>query len=610
MANVAFEEGLQRAEGRRQDREAHDALQRQFLASQYQTYANNIRLPDPAADPEGYKKALDLKTQALDAMQKVYSPDHHASLAEHIHGLIFGPKPAQGAPQSAQAPTLPTTPAAAPGTAPVTPVAPPAHPFDHHPVYSDIIKGLDALGSRLKGAVEPNGPKQPLPKLSSFAAVPTDSQTKAEEAEHLQKLKNEGQLAAVEARGKNPTGRPVPFGRGSVSVKDAQELHQGGTEFKDQDGNEIDVTKLPESEKLTPWAWGNKIFYTVGDQVPRIVKADNLVTAQPEEGALTPAAEVPPEGQLGAARVPTTGTHQVPGMNPGERITLTSTTTPVTPTKLTPVTPGQANRDAINGKLNSKKSKSRQVPGPDSAVGAPPPPFAPGTMLTQGRNAEPVVASMSTVAAQVFGGNGEPPLWSNAWMFDNPELRTAMNKALTLNALAIPGTEDDPSFTQTLATSLGITGWTQEQIQSANIKAREDLQRLGGDQATEMFARMAGMQEDLSALRSATKGSAAQSSIRTLVRAAPIYNVASSKNFRDQLGVTLNTAAAAMSGYPAISPKYIQWWKDSARAAKGNPVSSQAPQVGAAKHKPGDKVKLKNGQTITIKNVYPDGSFD
>ena len=67
--------------------------------------------------------------------------------------------------------------------------------------------------------------------------------------------------------------------------------------------------------------------------------------------------------------------------------------------------------------------------------------------------------------------------------------------------------------------------------------------------------------------------------------------------------MTLNTAAAAMSGYPAISPKYIQWWKDSARAAKGNPVSSQAPQVGASKHKPGDKVKLKNGQTITIKNV-------
>ena len=189
---------------------------------------------------------------------------------------------------------------------------------------------------------------------------------------------------------------------------------------------------------------------------------------------------------------------------------------------------------------------------------------------------------MNTVAgSQVFGGNGEPPLWSNAWMFDKPELRTALNKALTLNALAIPGTEDDPSFTQTLATSLGITGWTQEQIQAANIKAREDLQALGGDQATEMFARMAGMQEDLSALRSATKGSAAQSSIRTLVRAAPIYNVASSKNFRDQLGVTLNTAAAAMSGYPAINPKYIDWWKQGARAARGNPVSSNAPKVGS-----------------------------
>ena len=67
--------------------------------------------------------------------------------------------------------------------------------------------------------------------------------------------------------------------------------------------------------------------------------------------------------------------------------------------------------------------------------------------------------------------------------------------------------------------------------------------------------------EDLSALRSAAErqlGGIRSPRIRTLrASAAPIYNVASSKNFRDQLGVTLNTAAAAMSGYPAINPKYI-----------------------------------------------------
>jgi len=201
-------------------------------------------------------------------------------------------------------------------------------------------------------------------------------------------------------------------------------------------------------------------------------------------------------------------------------------------------------------------------------------------MLAQGRSAQPVVASMNTVAAQVFGGDGEKPIWENAYMFDNPGLRTALNKALTLNALSIPGTEDDPSFMQTLATAAGITGWSQQQIQQANVQARQDLQKLGGDDALNMFARMAGMQEDLSALRAATKGSAAQGSIRTLVRAAPVYNVESSKNFRDQLAVTLNTASAAMSGYPAINPAYLEWFKKGAQMARGaSPVSSKTPSA-------------------------------
>ena len=624
----AFEQGLQRAEGRRQDREAQDNLQRKFLADQYQTYANNIRLPDATQDPEGYKKALDLKQQALDAMQKVYSPDHHATLAEHIHGLIFGPKQAQGAPRSSQASTLPPTPVEGAGQPIAPPATAPAHPFAHNPVYGDILKGLDALGSHLKAAVHPNGPQQPLPKLSTFAGIEAPDATDLlaekyakyeelakgktpEEQERLAELfgikhgsvavknvvspdgkrtqavdVNSPEASALFAEGWKlaPTGAGGYIRQGShvVNPDDAIKLISDvGEKFPKQDGTDWtadEIAKLPKGTVLSAFIKGDQTFYAPFDERTKTATWDNQVHQINEAGDISEATTNP----LGAARVPTVGTHQVPGMNPGEKITLTSTTTPVTPqTKLTPVSPSQANREAINGKLNGKKSKSKQVPAADSVAGIPPPAFAAGTMLSQGRNAEPVVASMNTVAAQVFGGNGEPPLWSNAWMFDKPELRTALNKALTLNALAIPGTEDDPSFTQTLATSLGVTGWTQEQIQAANIKAREDLQSLGGDQATEMFARMAGMQEDLSALRSATKGSAAQSSIRTLVRAAPIYNVASSKNFRDQLGVTLNTAAAAMSGYPAINPKYIDWWKQGARAARGNPVSSNAPKVGS-----------------------------
>ncbi len=389
---------------------------------------------------------------------------------------------------------------------------------------------------------------------------------KARDAQALQDKKNSGM------QNRPPAGRPVPFGRGSISARDARQFASDGMEFKDQDGNPIDVSRLPESSKVTPWAYGGKIFYTVGDQVPRVVTADNQRTVQPEEGGLTPAGQAP---TLGEARVPTVGTHQVPGMNPGETVTLRTTTTPVTPgaktsTSSQPATSGGRGTQELTDIRDQSRLANGQLPPQPAA-------FAPGTMLSQGKVAQPIVASMNTVAAQVFGGNGEPPLWESAKMFDNPELATALNKALTLNALTIPGTEDDPSFTQTLATALGVTGWSQEQIRDANAQAREDLQKLGGDDALKMFARLAGFQEDLSALRAATKGSAAQGSIRTLVRAAPVYNVSSSQNFRDQLGVTLNTAAAAMAGYPAISEKYVDWWKQGARMARGEKPSSQSP---------------------------------
>ena len=195
--------------GVRHERETQDMLNQQFLASQYQSYANNIRLPDATQDPEGYKKALDLKQQALDAMQKVYSPDHHATLAEHIHGLIFGPKQAQGAPQSSQAPTLPTTPVAGAGQPAAPPATAPAHPFAHNPVYGDIIKGLDALGTHLKGFAQPNGPKQPLPKLSSFAGVqaPNATDELAEKYAKYQEL----------AKGKTPEGTRAACGAVSAS---------------------------------------------------------------------------------------------------------------------------------------------------------------------------------------------------------------------------------------------------------------------------------------------------------------------------------------------------------------------------------------------------------
>lgn len=420
----------------------------------------------------------------------------------------------------------------------------------------------------------------------AIAAIPspvensmTAARNAADNAQELQRLKNEGTEKAATIRSQHPMGRPVPFGSGSISAKDAKSMSQTGMAFPDQSGNQIDVSQLPEGTKITPWAWGDKIFYTIGDQKPRVITADNQRTVQPEMGALSPAGEAP---SLGLARVPTASTHQVPGMNPGETITLQSTSTPVTPnapvSSATPANPGARMPGTRPSGGAVKRSKIASPVAPTGPLGPPPSAFAPGTMLSQGRMAQPVVASMNTVAAQVFGNENEPPIWDHAWMFDKPEIRTALNKALTLNALSLPGTHEDPSFLQTLATAVGATGWSQQQIADANIRARQELERVGGPEALKMFARMAGMQEDLSALRTATRGSAAQGSIQTLVRAAPVYNVSSSQNFKDQLGVTLNTAASAMSGYPAINPEYLKWFKNGASLAQqSSPRSGKTP---------------------------------
>lgn len=410
-------------------------------------------------------------------------------------------------------------------------------------------------------------------------------------------------MEEIKARGESKqagfSGRPVQSLAQTIdsAISLSKEL---GHEYIGTDGKPIDleaVKKADPNAKLVPLYQGKQLIgYVIGDQKDRLWTWDNERHIVGELG-------VNPQGEgtvsVGAARVPTVGTHQVPGMNPGETVTLHTSTTPVTSggenNTTTPTRPSHSPTPTRPSHSPTPKTADRS--GSNSGKLSPqPPPFAKGTMLSQGRQAQPVVAAMNTVAANVFGGDGEPPIWDNAWMFDNPEIKTALNKALTMNALKIPGTGDDPTVMQQLATTVGLTGASQEQVNRAIAQSRDDLERVGGPEAMKMFARMAAMQEDLSALRSATKGSAAQGSIQTIVRAAPVYNVSSSQNFRDMLGSTLNTAAAAMGGYPAINPEYINWWKNGARFARGGPEGGKTYKQ-TATGPGGHKIGSDDGET-------------
>lgn len=164
MATTGFDQlaaaGVANAREQAQRKGASDMLQRQFIASQYDNIIN-APLPDANADPKAYQDAVDRKSKALEARQKVYSPDHHASLAEHLHGLITGKLnngQAPGKPPvSAQSPQMNANSAQTNelgATLPAQQGAPaePPHPFAHNPVYQGLI-------DRLKAFKNPEPPK-------------------------------------------------------------------------------------------------------------------------------------------------------------------------------------------------------------------------------------------------------------------------------------------------------------------------------------------------------------------------------------------------------------------------------------------------------------------
>ncbi len=537
-----------------------------------------------------YQNATDegQKAGAQQALKDLYPPEHANQFMQDIKSFLHvGKQPTpQVNPQAAAA-------YAAPPTVNVpTSDAAPQNPWE--------------IPQSVKHVAQARTPEEAVLSIpSTTQAAETAATQKEKSAATLAAQKQKDALEQIAARAKaagekQPSGRPVPFFKGAMNQTDAAGRQDAGFEFKDENGETLDATKIPPNMILVPVYFGKSSYWTVADDQGRYVTADNQKKFEPAVGGPT---QNPPSA--GVARVPTVGTHQVPGMNPGEKLTMTSTQTPVAPRSAnTPQVPGAppptkaAPQVPVSGPTAQAAPPKSKLDHPSHAKMAakaaqasqstqagtmppPPPAFAGGTFQTQGKTTKPVVSAMNTVAAQVFGGNGDKPIWDYAYMYDNPRLAKSLNKALTLNALSIPGTEDDPTFMQTLGTAVGVTGWSQEQIRNANANARQEIRQLGGDDALEMFSRLAGFQEDLTALRRATGSSAAQGAVKTMVRAAPIYNVSSSQDFRNQLAVTLNTASAALSGYPEISKQYTDWWKQGARMAKSGkqaPLSSRIPQ--------------------------------
>ena len=603
-----------------------------------------------------YQQIYAKRQKLIGSLMDEYTPTQHANIVQRIGGLITGNKQHAMPHPNQPLPAMGTGPAALaaqaggeqaaqaqqdlqasdPNQIPQQPVQNlPLHPMasapPDHPLHK-ITEGIKALGEGLKNHAQafahpdlpPNQKQEEL--INNLAASYADPQELAHER-RMEEFGLKGTTAENVANIRAQNMRGIPYNSGAMSIEDAIKRAQAtGEEFiNSATGEPFDTATIQEmlpGSKLVPIVQGKRTTgWLLADQKQRLLNWDNQQHIVGEFNVAT-------DGQIaGLKTVPRESTHQVPGMNPGEVITLHNTSTPVTPAPQQAPSPAQvaplqnpaaippapagepanptlktrptlaprplvanpmsASAQALTDKLNGKKSLSKQIPSsadPATYLAKtgvypdPPPPFAPGTMLSQGKTTKPIVAKADAVAANIFGGGDEKPIWASAYMFDNPNTRAALNKALTMNALANPGTGEDPTLMQQLATSVGATGWSQEQVNAAVVQAKQDLLAAGGPEAMKMFARMAGMQEDLTALRAITGGSAAASTIKTMVRAAPVYNVASAANFRDQLGATLNTAAKAFHAYPELNPAYVKWWSDGAKLARQGPTSANAPK--------------------------------
>lgn len=345
------------------------ALKDQEKATIAALYLNAIQTPLPKTDDPEYAKALQKREDLMKQYVAAQGPEQHASFGQHLHGLIFGQAP-QAEPVHGEAPQPPPASGAPSGT------PTPAHPFAHNPVYAKLMEGLEGLGKHIEAGVHPL-PKQPGPDYAELAAAPTAEERSQAAALELEKQKEAGALAVAKARGVNT--RPIHLG--DMTPQDAIKNLKAipGQQYFDDEGNEISQSILEEAPpymKLEAYRQGGTTFYKLVDERTKTRDIGGQVYQINELGELKP--ESGSTDSLGVSKTPTekksvdqfgnVATSESTPATPG----MTAAPTPAPPSaeptlKTRPVSSqapslGDANRAALQTKLNSKKPISKQAP--------------------------------------------------------------------------------------------------------------------------------------------------------------------------------------------------------------------------------------------------------
>lgn len=385
-----------------------------------------------------------------------------------------------------------------------------------------------------------------------------------------------------------------------------------GATYPKQDGTTWtpeELKQFPKGTVLSAFILGDKTFYAPFDQRTRTATWGNVVHQIPEAGQITDQST----DELGEARVPTKRTSVTPG--PAGAVVTSSTTTPVSSGSKAPVssaTPQVPEIPPSTPKAMPKKPLSKQpgakamktIERQDQENEIPPMrnPALPPMKGADEQRITSVAAPMATVEQQVVG-RGAKPLWEFSSVLNNPDLMKAVNLAMAAPMLQTPEGDKGITFWGTVATSLGLASAAQQATTEAIVEARNKVQQDGGPEAVQFLDRLAELKGTIPNLRKVQGGSSALGAIAPLYQESPIMNISSPEDFRNRTANMLRTMAVALNEAPGINKKHVDWLYKQADKAEGADKSKPKYQVGQT-------VKLKSGKSITIKHVYPDGSFD
>jgi len=336
---------------------------------------------------------------------------------------------------------------------------------------------------------------------------------KAAEAYRLQVLKNEG------AAQRGGSARPVPYYPGAVNIKTASSMIDQGIQFNGEDGNPIDVSKIPEGSILIPvYLGGGKSYWSIGTDKGRYETAGNQRMLEPSVGGPNP--EAP---SLGPVRVPSSTTRTQTSPGGGQVVTGTSTVIPqnsgipaTTPHGSTPQSeptlhtrPQGKVTQKLQGQADLSRGKSIlpdiQNMTPQNAAAA--------------RKSQPAVSALLGLYGDPQSPQA-PSMVEFAPLANDQHAQQVLGEAFKLLDQSM-GEISDPGIIQTLGTA---AGW-------ANFRASAEAgaQQATGTQMTkqerEYFDTAIASMADIIGSRSATGQSPARFSVKSIQNELPLIGL-------------------------------------------------------------------------------------